>query len=32
VTGHYGLDDVESAMNATRQDPRAVKPVVQPAA
>jgi L-iditol 2-dehydrogenase len=30
VTGHYGLDDVEKALNATRSDPAAIKPVVRP--
>lgn len=30
VTGHYGLDEVERALRAARQDPLAVKPVVQP--
>lgn len=32
VTGRYGLDQVEEALTVTRTDPRAVKPVVQPAA
>lgn len=30
VTGHYGLDDVEKALTATRSDPGAIKPVVCP--
>jgi L-iditol 2-dehydrogenase len=30
VTGHYGLDDVEKALTATRNDPAAIKPVVCP--
>ena len=30
VTGHYGLDDVEKALTATRSDPAAIKPVVCP--
>jgi L-iditol 2-dehydrogenase len=30
VTGHYGLDEVERALTATRSDPAAIKPVVRP--
>jgi len=30
VTGHYGLDQVEQALTASRRDPTTVKPVVQP--
>lgn len=30
VTGHYGLDDVEAALTAARNDPTVVKPVVRP--
>jgi len=30
VTGHYGLDQVATALQAGRQDPLAVKPVVLP--
>jgi L-iditol 2-dehydrogenase len=30
VTGHYGLDQVEEALTATRSDPLAIKPVVRP--
>jgi L-iditol 2-dehydrogenase len=32
VTGRYRLDQVEEALTVTRTDPRAVKPVVRPAA
>jgi L-iditol 2-dehydrogenase len=31
VTGHYGLDEVEQALTASRRDPATVKPVVRPA-
>ena len=31
VTGHYGLDDVEQALTASRRDPSTVKPMVRPA-
>ncbi len=31
VTGHYGLDDVERALTASRHDPTTVKAVVRPA-
>jgi L-iditol 2-dehydrogenase len=30
VTGHYGLDQVEEALTATRSDATAIKPVVTP--
>ena len=30
VTGHYGLEEVQAALTATRSDPNVVKPVVQP--
>lgn len=30
VTGHYGLDQVELALKAPRQDPTTIKPVVRP--
>jgi L-iditol 2-dehydrogenase len=30
VTGHYKLDDVESALQAARRDPHAVKAIVRP--
>jgi L-iditol 2-dehydrogenase len=30
VTGHFGLDDTEAAMRATREDPGTVKPMVRP--
>lgn len=30
VTGHYGLDEVEEALKATRQDPTTVKPIIRP--
>lgn len=30
VTGHYGLDNVEAALTATKVDPAAIKPIVQP--
>jgi L-iditol 2-dehydrogenase len=32
VTGHYGLDQVEEALTASRKDPHAVKPMVRPGA
>lgn len=32
VTGHYGLDDVEQALTASRRDPSTVKPMVRPSA
>jgi L-iditol 2-dehydrogenase len=31
VTGHYGLDDVEAALTASRSDPTTVKAMVRPA-
>jgi len=31
VTGHYGLDEVESALTAARRDPTTVKAIVRPA-
>jgi L-iditol 2-dehydrogenase len=31
VTGHYGLDDVEAALTASRSDPTTVKAIVRPA-
>ena len=31
VTGHYSLDDVEAALMASKQDPHAVKVIVEPA-
>jgi L-iditol 2-dehydrogenase len=30
VTGHYGLDEVETALSVSRTDPHAVKPMVVP--
>jgi L-iditol 2-dehydrogenase len=30
VTGHYGLDDVEAALTASRSDPTTVKAIVRP--
>jgi L-iditol 2-dehydrogenase len=30
VTGHYGLDDVESALTAAKNDPAAIKSIVRP--
>ena len=30
VTGHYGLDQVEEALKAPRQDPTTVKPIIRP--
>ncbi len=30
VTGHFGLDETEAAMRATREDPGTVKPMVRP--
>jgi L-iditol 2-dehydrogenase len=30
VTGHYGLDEVDVALRASREDPRSVKPIVNP--
>ncbi len=30
VTGHYGLDDVRTALTVGRADPTTVKPVVRP--
>jgi L-iditol 2-dehydrogenase len=30
ITGHYGLEDTESALRAGRDDPGSVKPVVHP--
>lgn len=30
VTGHYGLDQVEDALTATRNDPQAIKTIVRP--
>jgi L-iditol 2-dehydrogenase len=32
VTGHYGLEDAEAALRATREDPASIKPMVVPAA
>ena len=31
VTGHYGLDDVENALTASRRDPATLKVIVRPA-
>jgi L-iditol 2-dehydrogenase len=31
VTGHYGLDEVEKALIASRRDPSTIKPIVRPA-
>jgi L-iditol 2-dehydrogenase len=31
VTGHYGLDQVEDARTAARDDPHAIKTIVRPA-
>ena len=30
VTGHYGLDEVEKALTASRRDPSTIKPIVRP--
>jgi len=30
VTGHFGLEEAEAAMRATREDPATVKPMVRP--
>jgi L-iditol 2-dehydrogenase len=30
VTGHYGLDEVEKALTASRRDPSTIKPMVRP--
>ena len=30
VTGHFALDDVETALRASREDPHSVKPIVTP--
>ena len=30
VTGHYGLDDVETALTASRDDPTTMKAIVRP--
>jgi L-iditol 2-dehydrogenase len=30
VTGHFGLDQTETALRASRQDPASIKPVVHP--
>jgi L-iditol 2-dehydrogenase len=30
VTGHFGLEEAEAALRATREDPRAIKPMVLP--
>jgi len=30
VTGHFGLDEVGTALRAGREDPRSVKPIVNP--
>ena len=32
VTGHYGLDDVESALTAAKDDPTAIKAIIRPGA
>ena len=32
VTGHYGLQDVEAALTASRNDPTTIKAVVRPGA
>jgi L-iditol 2-dehydrogenase len=32
VTGHFGLDEVEQALTASRRDPATVKPMVRPLA
>ena len=30
VTGHFTLDEVDVALRASREDPRSVKPIVNP--
>ena len=30
VTGHFGLDDVEGALTASRTDETTIKPIVHP--
>jgi len=30
VTGHYGLHNVEAALNAARDDPTSMKAIVRP--
>ena len=30
VTGHFTLDEVDAALRASREDPRSVKPIVNP--